>query len=338
MKKNDFLWGLLAAMLLAVPTLALTSCAGDDDEVGGGSGSTTAGVVDPKSGLRLASYNSSYDNYSYYYTNDGKLDYINEWEYSSQYPYQYDFSYNPNKITETSPDGDEIMTFEVSYNGSGYVTAMDISWDVYNDEQDAWSGSERATLSYDGSGHLVKYVSTCKESGIEDGQKFSYTEKNTGVLTWSNNQLTKAANNWETDNGDTNSAIVTFEYDGSYDNPYRQWAPSLAEYALGGFSSLLAYVGLLGVGPTELPSSCSDYSESDYTDHLKFSYTFGSEGALRYTYIDGARHSFGYDYTDSKETRTAVNIPYEPIKRQTRGRFLFQHHRKHSVHITLTKL
>lgn len=138
----------------AVPTLALTSCAGDDDEVGGGSGSMTAGVVDPKSGLRLASYNSSYDNYSYYYTNDGKLDYINEWEYSSQYPYRYDFSYNPNKITGTSPDGEEIVTYEVSYNGSGYVTALDISWDVYNDEQDAWSGSEKATLSYDSSGHL----------------------------------------------------------------------------------------------------------------------------------------------------------------------------------------
>lgn len=327
MKKNIFFVGLLAVMLLAVPTLALTSCGGDD-EVGGGSGSTTTGVVDPKSGLRLASYDDpSYASYTYQYTDDGKLAKICGPSES------YEFSYAPNKVTGTSGDEGEIkdMTCSLSYNGSGYITALDMSWDIYINERKDLSGSEKATLSYDGSGHLIKATSTYIERGTNDDETYSSAESWTGVFTWTNNRLEKVVTKWKSDDGESESATITFEYDGGYTNPYRQWSPSLTDVVMGSFLSLSAYVGLLGVGPTELPSS-SDvewiWSESDEvdTEYAIFDYTFDREGALGYSYINGERYSFGYDYTDSKETRTAVNISNELVKRHAREGFLFHRH------------
>lgn len=83
MKKKDFIWSLLTIVMIAMLSLGLSSCGEDDDDAGGGSMPKSAGVLDKDSNKRV----KSIGNYSFYYNDNGQIDYITEGNT------RYDFSY-----------------------------------------------------------------------------------------------------------------------------------------------------------------------------------------------------------------------------------------------------
>ena len=124
MKKKNFLWSMMALTVAAVLSVGFTACGGDDDDEGGsggGSGSPKSGVgvLDKKSGLRL----KSVGDYTYYYNNKGLIDYI------ADKSDRYEFSYNPNKIYVVDNYDKDDESLSVSYNGSGYLSAISYSFE-----------------------------------------------------------------------------------------------------------------------------------------------------------------------------------------------------------------
>lgn len=316
---------MVVMMFAMAATVSLVSCGGDDDEEGG-SASTTAGVFDKSSGLRLSRYGYVY----YDYDTNGRLSEISGGSFGF-----YRFSYNPNKIT--SYYNNEVRcVMDVSYNGSGYITRINYS---YNN---GTGGSN--SYSYDKGGHLTKITSTSTDTEHDGGVEYNITYDETTTFTWSNNRLTRAI--WvckETGGSDgtvTDTEDYIFNYDGDYDNPFRQWTPSLT-FITGfetDFEECVASVGLFGIGPVELPSSCS-YSETDtsssYNDgnDYTFRYTYNNNGTVNTTYINGYGYSFSYDYVGSDsndaKTRASVGVPSMTNDGQAGFHGLFSHKHKH---------
>ena len=328
MKILKSLWALLPFLVV---TIGLYSCGDDDDEVsaGGGKASTSAGMLDKKTGLRI----KSFGNYSVYYSDDGKIDYIRD-SYG-----RWTFSYNPNKITFVESyngySSDE-ESLSVGYNSAGYLASTSYS-DSGQDGNDKWNESSKATLSYDGSGHLTKIVISGKESGTEDGERYSCTWDDTYTLTWRNNQLTQVVGTEkEVEDGvtETETETWTFSYDSdNNENIYRQWAPSIGQCIGGDMEEIFAYVGLLGVGPSVLPSR---YEEEYYDGKLRsyensyaYRYGFNNDGSIAYTYVNNSRYDFSYDYaeTNNRPTRSATALP--ETKMSSKIHSLFKHSHRH---------
>lgn len=311
---------MVVMMFAMAATVSLVSCGGDDDEEGG-SASTTAGVFDKSSGLRLSRYGYVY----YDYDTNGRLSEISGGSFGF-----YRFSYNPNKIT--SYYNNEVRcVMDVSYNGSGYITRINYS---YNN---GTGGSN--SYSYDKGGHLTKITSTSTDTEHDGGVEYNITSDETTTFTWSNNLLTRA--NWvckETGGSDgtvTDTEDYIFNYDGDYDNPFRQWTPSLTVIIMGfetDFEECVALVGLFGIGPVELPSSCSE-SDVDTRYNDTFRYTYNNNGTVNTTYINGSGYSFSYDYVGSDsndaKTRASVGVPSMSNDGQAGFHGLFSHKHKH---------
>lgn len=312
---------IMAALLLLC---VVVSCSKDDDD--SGSASTSAGVIDKKTGLRI----KSCGNYNIYYNDDGRLNYIDD-GYR-----KWMFSYKPDKITEKG--GDEGI-LNVGYNGSGYLSSVKFS-DV--DTEGRWNENESSTLSYDGSGHLINISGSGHEIGTENGKRYDESWTFSYTFTWRNNllqQMVYIEKDVEDGETETYTEKWIFSYDNdSYENVYRQWTPSLVEY-LENFEELLAVVGLLGVGPNMLPSS-ADVTEEEYYDgkshtynnSYTFRYGFNSNGSISYTTANGTRCNFSYDYAESDDRSSNLNKKIGPIPFvQEREPAKFSHHifRKH---------
>ncbi len=322
MTKRTLWWTMVSAMLL-VPATLFTSCSDDDDN---GGPSTQAGIVDSETGLRL----TGFGNYSYSYDSKGRLSEI------SSSGKSYEFTYNPNKIIGKYEDEYEDVIISVGYNGAGYLSSYSESW-VYED----WSESGTASFSYDGSGHLTKISGSWKGSGIDDGERYSESGTTTWNFTWSSNRLTKVVVTDKVDGHTNYTETTTFSYNGDYDNPFRQWTPSLAYVFTdsGETPALMSFAGLLGVGPSELPSALEyeweDLEEDDEgSDSYNISYSYNSEGAVRVTRIGGASYTFYYDYADSDDDDDEAParkpaMQEESSKTSLRGLFTSHRHRNH---------
>ena len=319
MKRKNFLWSMMALTVAAVLSVGFTACGGDDDEggSGGGSGSpkTNIGVLDAKSGLRL----KSVGDYTYYYNNKGLIDYI-----ADKYD-RYEFSYNPNKIYVVDNYDKDDESLSVSYNKSGYLSALSYSFERDKTEG-LWSESAKANYSYDGSGHLTKIAGSGKEIGTDDGERITYTWTFSYVLTWRNDKLMQVA--WteteiEDGESDTETETYTFQYENNdYQNAYCQWAPSIAR-ALDDFEDCLAFVGLLGVGPTMLPSSGERYEEY-YSDGKKktetkeynFNHRFNSDGSLNSVTVNSNTYKYTYDYVGDEDYSKSRSIAVDQDEQQ----------------------
>jgi len=289
MTQKNILWSLLAIL---VACFSLVSCGGDGD--GGGSASTTAGVVDKNTGLRVKSIGSNY----IYYDDNGRIDHI------TNRSARYDFGYNPNTIVVD--EGHDEMEWSVHYNGSGYITSVNIT---SSDEgvSGSWSYSynfsEQNTLSYDGSGHLTKITSNGKETGVENGERYSATYTMTLVLTWRNNLLTQAVytdKSVEDGYTETEKKTWTYAYDNDgYENIFRQYAPSITQFFDNERTSIFACIGLMGVGPVMLPSGGEvfrEYSdEKTSTKSYTYRHTFNALGALSSVNVAGTSYSYTYE-------------------------------------------
>lgn len=115
------------------------------------------------------------------------------------------------------------------------------------------------------------------------------------TLTWSDGNLTKLVQT-ETEIEDGDSYVWTetkyFDYEDADENVTKQYVPTLLvlwkdHVWFGGQfdSSMLAYIGLLGVGPEELPVSVSGEDDEDgdtWNYEYTCSYRFNSDGSVKY--------------------------------------------------------
>ena len=327
MKKRNY-WSLLAIMMVAVLCVGFVSC-GDDDDEGGNGGNGGNGGGKPQSEVS-ALHVTSACGYNYTYDDAGRLESIDD---------SYDFSYNPNKIT--GEDGD----YTVGYNNKGFLSSLKGS-ESYDDYYERGEYTESATLSYDGSGHLIKIEGSYKDSWYdkEDRKNYSYTGKATYTLTWSNNLLQKVSyidEGKDSDGPFKDTDTYTLTYDNTamsdYANKWLQYGFFAGD--IFGISDVvitpLFYVGLLGNGPAYLPSSMTDeeYDESyedgdkytyDYTYNYNYRYTFNGDGSIKSINWsnDWSQYTYQYTYGDAYIQESAAPHFAKAVEknRPTKGR------------------
>jgi len=292
--------------------LVVGSCSGDDDDDnGGGKGSSSAGVIDSRQGILL----KSVDNFRFFYTDNGRLDYFTE---DNRDRYEM----GSNTINFVNEDGEE-EEIELKYNGSGFLTTIKDSYS-FTEERLTVNFSGKATLSYDGSGHLTKISLSSTEKGVEDGKSYTETSTNNISFSWRSNLLTSVESLWkevEDENVYTGSEWYHYEYnDAALENnvnKYCQYAPSIVRWGEDLWRAL-AYVGMLGVGPNCLPSGC-EYGYEDYEDGKldeeyknteSYRYQFNSDGTLSVCYRGSRSYNFSYYYmnADARATRSGADL------------------------------
>lgn len=292
--------------------VCIVSCSDDDDQE---TRQYLHGVLDKASGLRVRSVGD----YTYYYADNGRITSVCDDDRSDSYV----FKYNPDRIIYFS-DGEEDETYTVGYNGSGHLTNLSESWNG------SWEDySMQCTLSYDGDGHLTKISGSGTEIGIERQERYKNEWTFVYTLSWRNNKLMSCVYNsnvYHSKDGaytDTDTWIFSYD-DDSIENVYRQWTPSLACGLDGDEIGLWLYAGLMGVGPTMLPTSveetniCYEDGESDTLNNsYTYRYGFNDNGSVSYLtikdkdkYGDEERYDFTYDYAgdnSDKGTRSVMS-------------------------------
>ena len=321
--------------------MALVSCSSDDDE---GAASTDVGVIAGKANVRV----TQVGNYRFYYDDKGRIDKIKDGNYE-----EYHFKYNPNKVIwYDSDEGYSDDEVSISYNSNGFVSKVEAS-SSGKDGSDSWQGSGSASYSYDGQGHLTRISSSWKETGTEDGERYSDVWTVSTVLTWKNDMLVKIVEDEkdiEDGETETDNSIVTFTYAtdnlDNYLNEYYQCDPSFAKelegIGDGELEEALAYVGLMGKGSKYLPMSSKKEWEEYYdgkTHEGSSSYThkygFNSNGTISYATVNNTRYNYSYSDMDNDDrgSKSKIKIAQKESngKRVSIVRRLFSHPRHYST-------
>lgn len=346
MKNMKSYRSILSIIMVTMLGVGFVACSDDDDD-DGGRGSNSVGVLDKSSGLRITSAGG----YNYVYNDNGQLLYI-----LSGNSCRYEFS-TPNKAIHIDDgDYDEAETYTIGYNGSGYVSKVSSKSRWEDADYDEWEEeTEEGSLSYDGSGHLTKMIGTYKETGYEDGDKYSESGTTTYNLIWSNNLLQKVEFKDEGRNEygsykDVETFILSYDNDAmtNYTNRYLQYAYFIDEFLTEGMERF-CYVGLLGKGPAFLPSKI-DYEEKeeyydesgkkrsyDYSGSYNYRYGFNSDGSISYDYRGSNRHTYSYDHVEtggngsSTITRTDFNSNSTTSRRKNHLGTLRLHNQRRNI-------
>lgn len=235
---------------------AFTSCSDDDDNGKAPSGNGNPLVTEAKVLLEGV-------------TNEER----GEWEYMFEYddqlrPYRSIEDYDDDELFYIDYKAGKINLWEeleglsVSFNSRGYITKISGSWD-YKDNEDgdesSYSGSLTYTFSYDANGQLTSMDASDNEKSVESGDVDTNKFVSKAKFTWKDGNLVKceSSSTEEFIEGDreeksTSSAIVNITY-GNQPNKYRQY-PKL--FCDDDFSYMA--VGLLGVGPKDLPQTWAE--------------------------------------------------------------------------------
>ncbi len=337
--RKTFKYYLVSLCICLMGAMAFVSCSSDDDE-GGGSASKGAGVIEGKANVRV----TKVGNYNFYYDSKGRIDHI---DYRNKDAFH--FKYNPNKVVLYEEDDFE-EEVSVSYNSNGYVSKFEASTSG-KDGKDTWSTSGSASYSYDGEGHLTKISSQWKETGTDDGEKYSATGKVNIAFSWKNDLLVSIVEDEsETDDGETETSksVRTYTYDTdkqeNYFNEYLQYTPSFSKelegMGDGEVEEALAYIGLMGKGPQYLPASSKNEWEEYYDGRTHegsssntYKYGFNSNGTIAYATIDGTRYNYSYTTLENDKDDDGLNANkyFAPVKqtgkRMNIVRRLFSHPR-----------
>lgn len=323
MKIRNYFFSSCAAITAMALGVCIVSCSDDDDD-NGGSASTFAGVLDKESGLRV----KSVDNYVYYYDDNGRIDSVCDFDSIRNSGLvsdladvnRYVFKYKPNRIISFY-DGKEDGVYTVGYNNSGYLTRLSGSWSESWDDSSA-SGNIQYTMTYNAVGRLTKVSESGMQSGIENGERYNDKWKGTTTLIWSSNKLMRIVSSTDYGDEEPDTHMWVFSYDDdNYKNVYCQWTPSLTD-GFGEAMRLLFYAGVMGVGPTMLPTSVEEvdryyYDGELFTSNYSYTYRYGfnDNGSLSYcTTIEDNEYEwrcyFKYDYAgdnSGKGTRSEVS-------------------------------
>ena len=237
--------------LMAVCAMTLSACGDDDDDNGGGS--STSSVDNPlvnDGGLLLTSISNDMDTYYIYY--DAKLR-------PYKYTYEYDdyaedvliIDYDNGKMD--MPDYDGASNLSLSFNSKGYITKVKGSWS-FSEDGDNYSGSLEWNASYDKNGHLTEVTTTEEEKSDEYIDKGIYKT----TLSWTGGNLVSYNDDekWYDEDGqvygsESHTGIFTY---GTQQNKYKQYPAIISVYDDG----CLFNMGLFGLGPNNLPTSCNE--------------------------------------------------------------------------------
>lgn len=310
MKKSFRMIGLACVAMSVMP---LVSCGGDDD-----GDVTPPNEIETETGMRL----TRVGNYEFNYDSKGRcngVDYL-----GSSYDDSGNLSINWDKGEISVTDGDDAMyenPLKFKTNSNGYITGLSQSWD-YKDEYGSYKGNGEAKLSYDKSGHLTKATFESKETGVDEGEKFSFYGKSVYSFTWQNGNLVRIENSWE-DNDDGERETGIESYDISYDNEenaYNQWSQGILYYAIEWDFSQLGHVGMFGVGTANFPTTIEE-NEDDYSHSYSLSFATNSLGLISSENVNGSTYNY---YYDEAGTRAAFDQSL-PAKAK---KSLFMRHRK----------
>lgn len=235
----------------------------------------------------------------------------------------------------------------VTFNGNGYITSLQTSWNDDGDPSDDYyetcRGGGRMAFTYDGEGHLVSCTSTSSESGEyrEDGETYRYSESSTatGVYEWRNGRLVTCdmKTSYDSDgDGGTETHHAEIEYgDADLTNEYGQHTWAVASYGIGinEYLEVLSMIGMLGTAPDMLPTAVNtEDTESwelqggeteTWKDNVTIDYKYLTNGLLDWERWNG-RAYYRYDYSayvPADESRAAQ--PAAVAGKKFRARDLF---------------
>lgn len=261
-------------IIMAHLCLFVSSC--DDEFVDDGNLTSSQfpykiGVVDRKSGLkltaieRLSQYFYSPDRYDVCYDNRGNLTHVEHKGKAS-----IDFT-NMNEIViknDYDPD-----TVYVTYNKKGYATLLKCTKYFNNgDKSNQISRVAYVQIEYDDDGHIEALTE------MPFGGEYLLQYRNI----WDNDKITSIIST-----GPYYDIISNCIYDGDViDNRYQQnvVAPSFFETLHPRLSSIMAYLGLLGKGPRQLPqklvSEKTNKSGFKWEETFEYNYVLNDNGTI----------------------------------------------------------
>ena len=310
MKKSFRMIGLACVAMSVMP---LVSCGGDDD-----GDVTPPNEIETETGMRL----TRVGNYEFNYDSKGRcngVDYL-----GSSYDETDNISINWDKGEISVIDSDDSMyenPLKFKTNGSGFITGLSQSWD-YKDEDGLYKGSGEAKLSYDKSGHLTKATFDSKETGVDEGEKYTFSGKSVYTFTWRDGNLVTVENTWEeNEDGDRESGVESYDISyGSVENAFRQWSQGLLYYAFDFDLSQLGHIGMFGVGTDNFPTTIEE-NEDGYSHSYSLSFSTNSLGLISSETVNGSTYNYYYDEVG---TRAAFDQSL-PAKAK---KSLFLRHRK----------
>lgn len=282
----------------------ISSCS-DDDEGAGGS------ARPPKENLELTTPDGkqiklvSNGEYSITYNDEGLPTLM-----AGRYGYSnVEFSYNPMRFRYTGDDYDgEEIVYTVTLNAKGYVSKIHCDYSFNYD--DGWEkGSGDFLCSYNAADQLSGITLANNFSGVEDGDRYSYSSKRNARVSYDGNKIAKVEiREEENEDGDieTSHDVFTYDYSTVCPNVLGQFSHSLQKTLFWELDELsyMSMIGLMGKPSVQFPSSVRHEQEWAYdgqeysnTNTYNASYTFGSDGRLK-----RERYSYGsYDYVYSDE-------------------------------------
>ena len=293
--KPIFSKAMFSFLSIMLCSTGLVSCGDDDgdDTGGGGSGGEANSVVIPSLNtndgqkVRVAQAGE----YSYFYNSDGSLASYNDGDIT------FTATYNPFVLTSSATDGDfsENNTYSnIKLNSQGYVTGMSVA-QIYkgSDYEDNITGS--VSFTYNGNGNLTKFVAKGKGYEIEDGHKYNVSSTSTMNYTWSNGNLVQI--DYSIEGGDNESGTIKYTYAAdAKQNVTLQYVPAFVSDDISGMPDF-QYIGLLGKGPSQLPTSYT-HSYTDDEGHYHSSsktctYVLNSDGTVKsFTGMDRGNMSY----------------------------------------------
>ena len=304
----------------AVCAFGAVSCGddGDDDDAGGGgsaAGNTESGVIQTPTGEKKRVAKAG--QYSYSYNSDGTLAsfFDGDVTYNATYkPFTVSFYYKDSDIEETG-------SFVISLNGKGYISGIKES-DKSIDSEGKGEGSGNISFSYDGNGHLTRYVAKGSGYRTEDGKKYNYTTKSESTYTWEGGKLLKMAYNYS-DGYEKESGTVEYTYgSNAMQNVTCQYVPAFID------DDLIAeffYIGYYGKGPSVLPTSCKVTNKDDEysdTENYTCTYTLNSDGTVNtFTGIENGTMVYGNSASASSKIAAKPAIMKKPTRGLYKGFF-----------------
>lgn len=321
--KKTFKTGLIAVFAMAASMFTLTSCSDDDDNSKAPSVNSNPLVTEAKVLLEGVK-------------DVGNGDWVYKFYYDDQLrPYRSDeadgfdelfyIDYKAGKINLWG----EVEGLSVSFNSKGYITKISGSVS-YKDDEDgyvsSYSGSMSYVYSYDANGQLTSIDGSENGKSVKDGEVENYKYVSKCKLTWKDGNLVKyEANGTEEYIGGDNdgkwtySDIAEITY-GNQPNKYRQYPKMFCD---DDFSYMA--VGMLGVGPKDLPQTWAetyhengedgDKYESTYTERCSF--TLNDDGTIDTEgYVDDARGyvpTYKYHYIPTGAASSAKTKVAAPL-------------------------
>lgn len=297
------------AVVAAFICPALSSCSDDDDDKddnGGNGGSNATDVFDGKQLTSVGDISFSYDD-------KGRCTGISE--YGTP-----ELSINYSKGTIQFYNNDYAGgNIKIKFNGKGYIT--EISGTISGSEDgNTYKASGKYTFSYS-NGCLTGVHSVSKESGVDEGEKYNYSDDYKETYKWTNGNLVETSCKYtENEDGEkfSGSSRSYISY-GSEVNKFRQYSLALAEALFDGidddYCESLSLVGMFGSASVNFPTaveqswndSDGDSGETSYT----CSFTLNADETVASE--TNSRSSYRTYYYSYGTPRTVVSSDSEKI-------------------------